>query len=90
MVKRVIWIVLPLLLIASACGANLSGEPEVVFEQEVQALPTATPLSPQWVDTDPLKLATTPVSQAGTATPTATPTAEGSDDPSEARGEHER
>jgi mono/diheme cytochrome c family protein len=36
-------IVLPLLLLASACGSNLSGEPEVVFEQEVQSLPTATP-----------------------------------------------
>ncbi|GIV80811.1 MAG: hypothetical protein KatS3mg051_0165 [Anaerolineae bacterium] len=34
------------LLLASACGTNLSGEPEIVRQSEIIALPTATQVAP--------------------------------------------
>ncbi len=50
MSKRVLYrmsiVLVPLTLIASACGLNMSGEPKIANEMEIPALPTATVTEP--------------------------------------------
>ena len=46
MSKRLLIVLIPLALVISACGTNMSGEPEIVSEMEIFSLPTATPTEP--------------------------------------------
>jgi mono/diheme cytochrome c family protein len=55
---------MPLMLILSACGVSLSGEPKTVSEVEIPALPTATAVEPE-------ALVATPVEPSTSATPQA-------------------
>jgi cytochrome c5 len=63
------------LLLASACGTNLSGEPEIVRQSEIVALPTATLPATQALTPAPTQ--ETSGAASGDVTPTGTPAAAG-------------
>lgn len=65
-------------LLLSACGVDLSGEPDIVWEAEVQALPTPTP-TPD-VTAVPTELPATVDSAATTAAPAVEPSGGGEGD----------
>jgi len=61
---------MPLMLILSACGVSLSGEPKTVSEVEIPALPTATAVEPEALVATPVEPSTAVTPQtAASATP---------------------